>query len=501
MEGFKEGYEYFLKSSGSVYASLLGGEYVNTVSEEIKNLLNELKEYSGYNTATEQLKGNIAEIWHKGTYNIDAAVNGSKNRATALKSNKLGSVDIALDSGENYSLKYDASGVISASEQSKSIDARYKEYIGNKGTLTKEEYFKKHGYSEDVLEEALYKGQNRLIPSDQIEEAVAWLKYKIYEDSDSTPQQIHRYKETLGLLCDRIKDCKGNESIPLSEEDAKKLAELAKSEGIKPKEWGLTTEKLIKFKNILKQSFKAGLSSAIITAVIKAAPDLINAIRYLIDTGEIDVEDLKTTGLSAATGAAEGFLCGSICAAISAGCSSGLLGSTLKEINPSVVGVAVVIALETVKSAAKVAMGKMSRYELTNELVKNMFVSTCSLAFGAVSQCFIELPVFGFMIGSFIGSLVGSITYQVSYKPIISFCVDTGFTMFGLVKQDYQLPEEVLREIGIDVFEYEKFEYDRFECEKFEFEQFTYKPFEYEKPDIVFLRRGVIGVSKIGYIQ
>jgi len=138
---------------------------------------------------------------------------------------------------------------------------------------------------------------------------------------------------------------------------------------------------------------------------------------------------------------------------------------------------------------------------MSNELMRTMFTTTCSLALGAVSQAFIEVPVVGYMIGSFVGSLVGSFTYSVAYKPAISFCVDTGFTMFGLVNQDYVLPEDVIREIGIDVFDYEQLEYDEFKPEGFQFSTFTLDKFEPEKIDMTFLRRGVIGINEIGFLE
>jgi hypothetical protein len=117
----------------------------------------------------------------------------------------------------------------------------------------------------------------------------------------------------------------------------------------------------------------------------------------------------------------------------------------------------------------------------------------------------IEIPVLGFMLGSFVGSMIGSFAYTCGYNAVLSFCVDTGFTMFGLVEQDYTLPEEVLEQIGIEVFHYDKFEYDRFEYEKFEYPKFEYKKFapeqfDYSKLKMVFLRRGVIGVHRIGYV-
>jgi hypothetical protein len=119
---------------------------------------------------------------------------------------------------------------------------------------------------------------------------------------------------------------------------------------------------------------------------------------------------------------------------------------------------------------------------------------------GSVTQSFIEIPVLGYMLGSFVGSIAGSFIYSAAYKPFISFCVDTGFTMFGLVEQDYKLPEDVMQEIGIDVFEYDKFEYDTFEPDRFEYKRFTTDTFTPAKLDMSFLRRGVIGVNVIGFV-
>jgi hypothetical protein len=105
----------------------------------------------------------------------------------------------------------------------------------------------------------------------------------------------------------------------------------------------------------------------------------------------------------------------------------------------------------------------MEKKQREKSLVKGMYVSACSLMLGGISQSLITIPVFGFMLGSFIGSAIGSFAYTASYKGYISFCIDSGFTMFGIVDQDYQLPIELLQEIGLSTFEYEQFEIETFE--------------------------------------
>ena len=129
-----------------------------------------------------------------------------------------------------------------------------------------------------------------------------------------------------------------------------------------------------------------------------------------------------------------------------------------------------------------------------------MYISACSLIGGGVSQALIEIPILGYMLGSFIGSIFGSFTYNLGSKAVLSFCVDSGFTMFGLVEQDYTLPKEIIEQIGIETFDYETFEYGTFKPESFSYDTFDTETFEPDTLDITFLRRGVIGVSKVGYV-
>ena len=262
----------------------------------------------------------------------------------------------------------------------------------------------------------------------------------------------------------------------------------------------LTTEELIKYDYIIQQAFKAGLTAATISVVLKVAPEIIKAIDYLMKNGEINAEQFKKIGFAAVSGGAEGFIRGSVSAAITASCKAGLLGEALKSVDPTIVGTVTVLTMNVIKNAFQVALGKKTRTQLSGELVRDMYISACSLIGGGISQAFIEVPVLGYMIGSFVGSIIGSFTYNIGYKAVVSFCVDSGFTMFGLVEQDYTLPKEIIEQMGIETFEYESFQYDTFEPEGFSFETFETDTFEPDTLDITFLRRGVIGVSKVGYV-
>lgn len=503
MDGFKEGFEFFSDHAADFSGIAMGGQYVDTVNGEIEEFVRSVAHFKGMESSVETLKGDLAEFWHAGTFNIDAAVKGSSHRAMVDRSHDYGSVDVSAKGFDGaFGLKYYKDGVESARQQAKSVFEKFKEYQSGGGKDTLDDYLRKRGFQDDsVLNDPVYSGQVRVIPADQYDIAKQWLERRIQKELTIRPEQAKRYQETLDLLSKKVSDGKGVESIELTEKEARELARLAKEGNIDPKELGLTTEELVKYEYILKQAFKAGLTAATISLVLKTAPEIINAIKYLIENGEIEEGEFKKIGFAAVKGASEGFVRGTVSASITAACKSGLLGEALKEVDPTIVGAVTVLAMDTIKNAYKVSTGEMTRNEMANELIRTMFTSTCSLALGAVSQSFIEIPVVGYMIGSFVGSLVGSFAYSAAYKPAISFCVDTGFTMFGLVEQDYQLPEDVMKEIGVEVFDYDQFDYDKAEPEKFEFKRFEAERFEPEKIDMTFLRRGVIGVNEIGFLS
>lgn len=502
MAGFEEGYKFFAENYSAYTGAMLSDEYIAAVNDEIDKLLKDLNSLEGFKTATDILKGDVAEFWHAGTFNIDAALKDSQQRACVERSHDFASADISTSFGNRYGLKYYSDGQASAKAQSVSIFQRYKEYQGKGGADSLEKFLKERGYSEadTILADPIYAGQVRIIPRDQLDDAVAWLERMIKTEAARRPEQVYRYEETLALLSDRLKDNNGVESIPLSREEAERLALLAKRGGITADELELATENLIKYEHVLQQAFNAGTTAATISLVLKVAPEVYRAICYLIENGEVSKEQFKKIGFAAVSGSAEGFIRGSVSAALTTCCKAGLMGEALKYVDPTIIGAATVLTMNVLKNAGEVALGRKTRSELTGELVKDMYISTCSLIVGGIGQAMIEVPVVGYLLGSFLGSLVGTFTYNAGYKAALSFCVDSGFTMFGLVEQNYELPKEVLREIGIDTFDYETFEIDTFEPETFAVDSFEFGSFAPDTLGVTFLRRGVIGVNKVGYM-
>ena len=120
---------------------------------------------------------------------------------------------------------------------------------------------------------------------------------------------------------------------------------------------------------------------------------------------------------------------------------------------------------------------------------------------GAIGQAIgVAIPGLGYAIGSLIGCTC-AVVYQVGKKQLISFCVDTGFTCFGLVEQDYQLPEEVLNDMGLDLAEIDYAPIERAQVYRIEVDSnIGIDIANLETVDITMIRRGVIGVNKVGYV-
>lgn len=244
MDGFKEGYSFASRTGSFQYSAALSEEYVASVEQEISTLMENLVELARTNLKKDNkiLSGDIAEIWHEGTFNINAAARQAKDHATANRVNTLGSADVTLDSGAQYSLKYYATSEGSAKAQAVTA---FEEYKRNGGKKTLEEYLKLHSElsEQQAIGDPLYLDQFRLVPEDQLEGVKAFLRRKVLEESYRGDGQAKRYQDALDMLADSdghavIDNGDGVRSIPLTKKQSTELAQLAKENNIKPEKWG-----------------------------------------------------------------------------------------------------------------------------------------------------------------------------------------------------------------------------------------------------------------------
>ena len=354
----------------------------------------------------------------------------------------------------------------------------------------------------------LYAGQARLIPSDQIEDAINALKRRIAHDSSIPERQewICRYQDTLNKLTDHIESPNGAQSMRLTFEQSKTLQTLGKEGKFDPERFNITLAEKADNWFLCQNVLKAGLNAAWVAALLKAAPVIIEAIKSLVKDGYITAEDITQIGLNIRNGATDGFLKGLFCAAITTSAELGYLGNALQSASlhptesfaPGVAAV-VVLFLQAVNDSIHLAKGDMAKQEFVYNLEKNAYITVGALGMGLALQSVIHIPIISYMLGSMIGSVLGGLIFEAKECLFMSICIEHGYTFFGLVEQDYELPVDVRKKLGYDTFQYEPFEYESFQYESFEYGNVKHEPFDYEKLDVVMLERGLIGIRRIGY--
>ena len=73
-------------------------------------------------------------------------------------------------------------------------------------------------------------------------------------------------------------------------------------------------------------------------------------------------------------------------------------------------------------------------------------------------------------------------------------------TFFGLVEQDYELPDWAIEDLGLEVFKYESFQPESSDLELFEPESFGLNRLAAEQFEVRYPRRGLIAFNKVGYV-
>lgn len=499
---FERGYESFSDIVGAAHGVHSATGYVGKVSDACNELQSNINKFKGFETGIKQLKGDVLEFRSSGSFNISAAINESQYCTIVDRSHGYASADITTNWGEDYGLKALFNGVASAKAQSVSHFQRFMEYrtVSGRADLTFDAFIAEKGLDPSVVlkTDPIYLGQKRLIPLDQLKEAVIYLKKQIANRTITNPDEVGRYQETLESLTSMIISPDGTTSYAASTEHLLDIAEKAKRGDYDAARDGFSTEQLIKIEHVLKQGNKAGLTSATISLVLKTAPEIYKCLDEFISTGRINEQQLKSLGFAGLDGSTEGYIRGFVSATVTVSCTAGLWGETLKSVSPEVVGALTVVVMNTLKDSFLLAKGSISQHDFTYNLQRNMFVTACGLGGGTLLQSCLPMLPFAYLLGSFVGSMVGSFAFFAYDQAILSYCVSSGSTFFGIVDQDYKLPEEVLKELGLSLFEYEKFlphesSFSTYRSSRYEVNQ-------YSSSMIKVLRRGVIGIRQIGYL-
>lgn len=513
-DDFGRGWEFYSKVTPDLVSAELSNDWANNVNLQYQKIAERCAEVCNQRVAQNSAlaQGFLAEMWHTETFNLNALIKGSESVAIMLEETALGSADIRITNDKlglfyNISSKYYKTGAASAHEQSLSIYERFCRYaaqhhIDVKDDNAFQEYLVKNGLDINTSKEAgLYHGQLRLIPQEQIRDSTKNALDKLDRDiakarARGNAAAVERLVETKNAICGVIGDGTGAESIALSRDDAEKIIQLCKNDEFHLSDY-LDLRSLISLEDIMRDSVKSGANAALLSVIFGLAPEIIKSIQFLIANGQLDVEQIKRMGWKSISSSSRGFITGTISAALTSSAKLGFLGETMKSMRPESIGALTALTYQICVIAFDHAIGKSSSGEMKNELLRAVFSTGCSVAFGSFAALINPLA---YLLGSMIGSIAGSLIYGTIYQSYISFCTDTGFTLFGLVEQDYTISAEMAEIMGIDYVKLNAFEMDEVVLDQVQLDIIELDIMHLDRLGFYWIKRGVIGINKIGYL-
>ena len=96
-------------------------------------------------------------------------------------------------------------------------------------------------------------------------------------------------------------------------------------------------------------------------------------------------------------------------------------------------------------------------------------------------------------MGNLVGSTLGAVAFNGANQVILGMCVESGWTFFGMVRQDYTVPEAVLRQAGYDLIDTRSFTVQSFSVQSFGVQRSA--PILSASP----ISRGVLACNVVGY--
>ncbi len=465
METFAESYYRASKDFSGVSGALESAAYVNDVQSAIDTALLALQKESErrQNVAVDYVKGNLAEVWHAETLRVSSVAKGNDQVwAAATHDNRTGQ-DIAY--GNSSTTKY----------------AELKYY------RTAEDTAKQLGNPD-------YTDSQKIVPADQLSEVISESQRQAVRNQELRPEVARAYRDTAENASDRI-EIAGIASKPLSEGDAKKIAADLKRDGeFDPDSFGLKTESFVEWSDILRESGSAAINAAAFSAALTAAPHVYRIMAQYVRSGMFDTQDVREGVSQVFSNASGAGLRGALAAVIAGSCKAGLMGSALKDISPSSIGMATTMALNSIENSWRYSQGLISGKELAFKLSRDAVALMMGKAGAVVGQMVIPFPIVGALIGNVVGSTLGGVGVTYANAKVLGICVESGWTFWGLVDQSYAVPEEVLRKAGFDLFAPLHFQLDEFVLDRFELQRF-----QTEQVGFTFLKRGVVAFNTVGY--
>ncbi|MDR0846534.1 MAG: hypothetical protein LBN08_03385 [Lactobacillales bacterium] len=218
-----------------------------------------------------------------------------------------------------------------------------------------------------------------------------------------------------------------------------------------------------------------------------------------VSQGKITQEELVQTFVKDALVSTGGILGATlanalITALVTESVMSGILGTVLgimSSIVGSLVGAAVIgFAMYGIQ---KLSMAVSVKTGWTYDPIGAVGIGAVTAALSGAAYA---LAASGLLAATAAASIATMGLVLIIAAPILAI----GWFFFMRVDQNYELPDEVWKELGLESFDFLEFEHEEFGFDEFTFHELSFEEFSYEGIEVKILRRGVISFRKVGYI-
>lgn len=428
---FRQSAEYFVGAVAGTRVNDYGDRVQGKLDEcvrKMEDIVDNAKDLSKW------AKGDVAEAWHAGTYNVDVVRRGLHTRpvATALRDRSPTDVKVEGVYGQE-------------------IDVQIKNYADAE-------------VNRDRINHPKYDGHQKVVPEGHV------------VDSQHA---------------DRIRAF-GAESVPLEEPASRDLVKQLRETGdVERERFGLTIADRIEWEDVFREATTAGTRAAILGAVLQTCPYLLAIAKRTWETGELSAKDFVPLARALPTTLLRSGVAGGLSAAVMGAVRKGVLGST-RQVHPTVVAAAVVLALGAFRTSAKAARDEVTWPVAAKRISEDAIMLAAAMGVG---QALIPILGLGALVGNIVGAAMARLAIDKVDSVVLGVAADTGWTVFGLVDQNYTVPRELLRASGWNVLDI-----STFTPRPLEVRRVRLRTIELKKIDMTVLRRGVISFGRVGYL-
>jgi hypothetical protein len=461
-EEFRRDFQKVAESIGSALAGQGTQDYVTRVEGSIDLLVGGMVKLADNQKSIEYAKGDVFEAWHAGTLNLDSVRQHLNVHALAPRDTSIIDVQITGPSGTIISQLKDYK---TATDTAKAIsDPKY--------------------LSVD----------HKIVPSDQLDGVREAADRLTIKNQPIRPDMASNYSHTARVADDQL-HMDGASSKPISEPESRHITQQARATGNVDREGlGLTTSQVIQWEDFLRETSTAAMRAAALSAALQLAPHIVALVIKGLKTGKLTLDDLTPIGKQIPMTAIRSGLSGGLSASIIAAARMGALGAAMKDLDPTMVAAGVTLAITTIGTSIKAAQGTISWPIAAKTMAEDTLVLSCAMGGAIAGQAAIPIPLLGAIIGNIVGAVIARLVIAQTNNVVLGVAVETGWTFFGIVDQDYTIPNGILLMGGWELLEVERLQPDKLCLEQLHIDRLEIAPVPFQV-----LRRGVISFGKIGY--